>query len=51
MSGPDARDFRDVDYTAKVAIILGAELVGPSRRALEQADVHVAIPMQGLGNR
>ncbi len=48
-SSPDARDFRDIDYTQKVAIILGAELVGPSPAALEQADVHVAIPMQGLG--
>ena len=48
-SSAGARDFRDVDYTAKVAIILGAELVGPSQAALEQADVHVAIPMQGLG--
>jgi len=48
-SSPDARDFRDVDYTAKVAIILGAELVGPSPAALEQADVHVSIPMLGLG--
>lgn len=48
-SGPGARDFRDVDYTRKVAIILGAELVGPSQAALEQADTHVAIPMQGLG--
>ncbi len=48
-SSADARDFRDVDYTAKVAIIVGAELVGPSPAALEQADVHVAIPMHGLG--
>jgi tRNA (guanosine-2'-O-)-methyltransferase len=48
-AGPNARDFRDVDYTAKVAVVLGAELVGPSQAALEQADVHVAIPMQGLG--
>jgi len=48
-AGPQSRDFRDVDYTAKVAIILGAELVGPSPAALEQADVQVAIPMQGLG--
>ena len=44
-----ARDFRDEDYTAKVAIILGAELVGLSSAAIEQADVHVAIPMHGLG--
>ena len=48
-ASPDARDFREIDYTAKVAIIVGAELVGPSPVALEQADVHVAIPMHGLG--
>ena len=46
---PRARDFRDVDYTAKVAIVLGAELVGLSDAAIEQADLHVAIPMHGLG--
>jgi tRNA (guanosine-2'-O-)-methyltransferase len=45
----DARDFREVDYTQKVAIMLGAELVGLSPAAVEQADDHVAIPMQGLG--
>src|SRR5262249_29475644 len=44
-----ARDFREVDYTAKVAVLLGAELVGLSTTAIEQADVHVAIPMHGLG--
>jgi tRNA (guanosine-2'-O-)-methyltransferase len=44
-----ALDYRDVDYTAKVAVILGAELLGPSEAALAQADVQVAIPMQGLG--
>jgi tRNA (guanosine-2'-O-)-methyltransferase len=44
-----SRDFRDVDYTQKVAILLGAELVGLSSAAIEQADVHVAIPMHGLG--
>ena len=44
-----ACDFREVDYTAKVAVLLGAELVGLSAAAIEQADVHVAIPMHGLG--
>jgi tRNA (guanosine-2'-O-)-methyltransferase len=47
--GPQARDFRDVDYTERVAIVVGAELVGLSTAAIEQADVHVAIPMHGLG--
>lgn len=44
-----ARDFREVDYTAKVAIALGAELRGLSPATVEQADLHVRIPMQGLG--
>jgi tRNA (guanosine-2'-O-)-methyltransferase len=48
-AGPTATDFRAVDYTAKVALIVGAELLGPSPAALEQADEHVAIPMLGLG--
>jgi tRNA (guanosine-2'-O-)-methyltransferase len=43
------RDFRDVDYTRKVAIMVGAELVGLSEAALAAADERVAIPMHGLG--
>jgi tRNA (guanosine-2'-O-)-methyltransferase len=45
-----ARDFRDVDYTRKVAIVAGAELRGPSAAVLERAELHVAIPMHGLGS-
>jgi tRNA (guanosine-2'-O-)-methyltransferase len=48
-AGPGAGDFRDADYTAKVALMLGTELVGLSRAALDQADQQVAIPMHGLG--
>ena len=44
-----AHDFRDVDYTQKVAIMVGAELVGLSEAALAAADERVAIPMHGLG--
>jgi tRNA (guanosine-2'-O-)-methyltransferase len=44
-----ASDYRSIDYTAKVAIMVGAELVGLSEAALEEADEHVAIPMHGLG--
>ena len=44
-----ARDYRSIDYTAKVAVIVGAELLGPSPAALAAADEHVAIPMLGLG--
>jgi tRNA (guanosine-2'-O-)-methyltransferase len=48
-AGPDSRDFRSVDYTAKIAVVVGAELVGPSPAVLAAADALIAIPMQGLG--
>jgi tRNA (guanosine-2'-O-)-methyltransferase len=48
-AGPAARDFRDVDYTAKVAVMVGAELIGLSAAAIAAADEHIAIPMRGLG--
>lgn len=44
-----ARDYRDTDYTARTAIMVGAELVGLTETALEAADERVAIPMLGLG--
>ena len=47
--GPETRDYRDVDYTAKVALIVGAENFGLSDAARAAADDHVAIPMHGLG--
>lgn len=48
-AGSRALDYRDVDYTAKVAIVVGAELIGVSDAALAAAAQHVAIPMHGLG--
>jgi tRNA (guanosine-2'-O-)-methyltransferase len=48
-AGPGSRDFRSIDYTARVAVVVGAELLGPSPAALAAADELVAIPMQGLG--
>jgi len=47
--GAEARDYREVDYTTKTAIMVGAELVGLSDAALAAADRHVTIPMHGLG--
>jgi tRNA (guanosine-2'-O-)-methyltransferase len=47
--GEKTRDYRDVDYTAKVALMVGAELVGLSDAAKAAADDHVAVPMHGLG--
>lgn len=48
-ASPRARDYRSVDYTVKIAIMVGAELVGLSEAALAVADEHIAIPMHGLG--
>ena len=47
--GEKTRDYRQVDYTKKVAIMVGAELVGLSDAAVAAADEHIAIPMHGLG--
>ena len=47
--GEKTRDYREIDYTQKVAIMVGAELVGLSDKAVAAADEHVAIPMHGLG--
>jgi tRNA (guanosine-2'-O-)-methyltransferase len=47
--GERTRDYREVDYTAKVALMVGAELVGLSDAARAEADEHIAIPMHGLG--
>ena len=48
-AGDGARDYREVDYTRKTALIVGAELIGLSAQALAAADELVAIPMHGLG--
>lgn len=47
--GEKTRDYRDVDYTARVALMVGAELVGLSDAAKAAADDHIAVPMHGLG--
>ena len=47
--GEKTRDYREVDYTTKVAVMVGAELVGLSDAAVAAADDHIAIPMHGLG--
>jgi tRNA (guanosine-2'-O-)-methyltransferase len=47
-AGSGARDFRSIDYTQRLAIVLGAELSGPSAATLEQADIAIEVPMQGM---
>lgn len=43
-----ARDFRDIDYTQPVAIVMGSELKGVSEEALAMADGEITIPMMGM---
>jgi tRNA (guanosine-2'-O-)-methyltransferase len=45
---PDARDYREVDFTRPVALMVGAELDGLSAAGLEEADETVVIPMAGM---
>ena len=46
--GPDAVDFREVDFTMPTALMMGAELLGLSDEALALADVRISIPMVGM---
>lgn len=47
---PDANalDYREQDYTGKIALLLGSELNGLSEEALASADRTLNIPMQGM---
>lgn len=46
--GEDAEDYRDIDYTAPTALLVGTELFGVSTAGLKQADRQVCIPMKGM---
>jgi tRNA (guanosine-2'-O-)-methyltransferase len=46
--GEGAQDYREVDFTRKVAVMVGAELDGISAEGLELADERIAIPMAGM---
>lgn len=43
-----AKDYREIDYTKKVALVLGSELDGLTPEALEAADTTIALPMEGM---
>jgi tRNA (guanosine-2'-O-)-methyltransferase len=43
-----AVDYRELDYTAPTALILGTELFGVSESALRWSDRQVTIPMRGM---
>ena len=44
---PDSVDYRTLDYTRPVALVLGTELEGLSDAAVRAADHRVVIPMHG----
>ncbi|GAB1104177.1 MAG: tRNA (guanosine(18)-2'-O)-methyltransferase TrmH [Shewanella algae] len=46
--GPQARDFRELDYRRPTAFIVGNERDGISAEALAVADEQVVIPMVGM---
>jgi len=43
-----AVDYRDVDYTQPIALVLGSELFGVSDRILNHVDQQISIPMMGV---
>lgn len=47
---PTAKDFTEVDYTGKVAIVLGNEAHGVSETARKLADERIVIPQVGFAN-
>ena len=48
---PDKKavDYRDIDYTQPVAIVMGSELEGFSEHSLSLLDQTIKIPMHGMG--
>ena len=46
--GDTAVDYRDVDYTQAVALVLGTELFGVSDTTLSYVDQQINIPMMGV---
>lgn len=47
---PEAVDFREVDFTGAVAVVMGAEKYGLSQNARLFLDQAISIPMMGLGS-
>jgi len=43
-----AVDYRDVDYTTPIALVLGTELFGVSDTTLSYVDQQISIPMMGV---
>ncbi len=49
-AGADSVDFREADFTAPTALMMGAELLGLSDEALALADLRVSVPMVGMAH-
>ncbi len=43
-----AKDYREIDYTGPTAVLVGEELEGISRQAVQLADQIITIPMAGM---
>ncbi len=43
-----AVDYKDIDYTQPIAIVLGTELFGVSETTLSYVDQQISIPMMGV---
>jgi len=46
--GPEAVDYREVDFTRPTCIVMGAELHGVSDEGLDSVDEQVVVPMEGF---
>ncbi len=44
----EAVDFRELDYTRPIALVLGTELFGVSDTTLSYVDLQISIPMMGV---
>jgi tRNA (guanosine-2'-O-)-methyltransferase len=44
----EAIDYREIDYTQPVALVLGSELFGVSDKTLSHIDQQIIIPMMGV---
>ncbi|RYV04268.1 tRNA (guanosine(18)-2'-O)-methyltransferase TrmH [Shewanella sp. OPT22] len=45
---PNAKDFREIDYTKPTALVMGNERTGVSQAMIDAADQEVIIPMVGM---
>jgi tRNA (guanosine-2'-O-)-methyltransferase len=46
--GADSRDYREVDYTTKLAVVLGSELDGLAAETISAVDETICVPVEGM---